>query len=364
MHVRLARIKLALKRKKIDGLLVVQPENRRYLSGYTATDTSINESSGLLIIPVKGAPLLLTDSRYLLQAEQEAAGFDVILCRRSPLASLQEILPAIGMRRLGFESHYFLYSAARSLISMLVGLAIEPVAVSGLIEQQRLIKTEEELVAIRKSVAFNEAVFQEVFPTLRPGQTERQVALKIERLMQDKGAEGPCFATIVAGGPNSALPHAVPSERPLREGEPIIIDMGTRLQGYCSDMTRTIVLGRADKKIVELVRIVRSAQCAAMDHIRAGVTDREADRQARRIIAQHGYAKAFGHGLGHGVGLAVHEAPSLNRRSGKKLKDGMVVTVEPGIYLPGWGGIRLENMVVVRKDGCEVLNTDTTFLDL
>jgi Xaa-Pro aminopeptidase len=364
MPARLARLRSALKRRKIDGLLVTQPENRRFLSGYTAMDTSIAESSGFLIIPVKGVPLLLTDSRYLLQAEQEAAGFEVKLCQRNPLVSLQEILPAIGVRRLGFESHYFLYTAALSLIGMLKKLAILPVAVSGLIEQQRLIKTEEELAIIRKAVALNEEVFQEVFRSLRPGQTERQVALKIENTMRTMGADGPCFETIVASGPNSALPHAVPSERRIREGEPIIIDMGTRLRGYCSDMTRTVVLGRADKKFVELLRIVRAAQCAAMDFIRAGVTAREADGKARRMIAQRGYGKEFGHGLGHGVGLAVHEAPSLNRSNRKKLKDGMVVTVEPGIYLPGWGGIRLENMVLVREGGCEILNKDMTFLEL
>ncbi len=364
MQAPLELTKSALRRRKLDGLLVTQPENRRYLSGYSAGDTSIAESSGVLLIPVKGQPLLLTDSRYQLQAESEAAGFEVLLYRRNLITSLQNILPARGIRRIGFESHYVLHKTAIALADMARKFSFEPVPVSGLVERLRVIKTAEEIARIRKAVALNEEVFQEVYAGLRPGQTERQVAITIEITMRSKGAEGPSFETIVAGGPNSAHPHTVPSDRPLREGEPIVIDMGTRLEGYCSDMTRTVVLGQPDEKTVELVRLVRKAQCAAMNTIRAGVTAQEADRSARRIIAGQGYGKQFGHGLGHGVGLAVHEPPALNNRSRGKLAAGMVVTVEPGIYLPGWGGIRLENMVVVRENYCEILNRDTTFLDI
>lgn len=360
----LERIRSTLRRQKLDGLLVTQPENRRYLSGYSAADTSIAESAGVLLIPQKGVPILLTDSRYQLQAEQEAAGFEIKLYRRNMLTSLQHILPSLSMKRFGFESHYLLYKTAVALTDMARKLSIQPIAVDGLIERLRIAKTAAELTTIRKAVALNEAVFQEVYAGLRPGQTERQVAMQIEMTMRTKGAEGPSFATIVAAGPNSALPHAVPTDRPLRQGEPIIIDMGTRLDGYCSDMTRTVVLGRPDKQILELVRLVRRAQLAAMQSIRAGITAQAADRSAREIIARNGYGRQFGHGLGHGVGLAVHEAPSLNRRSRKKLADNMVVTVEPGIYLPGWGGVRLENMVLVRPGGCENLNSDTTFLDI
>jgi Xaa-Pro aminopeptidase len=364
MHSPLERIQTALQRRNLDGLLVTQPENRRFLSGYAASDTSIAESAGVLLIPQRGIPILLTDSRYQLQAEQEAAGFEVRLYRRNMIASLQHILPSLGMRRFGFESHYLLHKTAVALTDMARKLSIQPVPVDGLIERLRIIKTAPELATIRQAVALNEAVFQEVYADLRPGQTERQVAMQIEIIMRAKGAEGPSFATIVAGGPNSALPHAVPTDRPLQQGEPIIIDMGTRLDGYCSDMTRTVVLGRPVDRVVELVRLVRRAQLAAMQSIRAGITAQAADRSAREIITRHGYGKQFGHGLGHGVGLAVHEAPSLNRRSRKQLAANMVVTVEPGIYLPGWGGVRLENMVRVRSDGCENLNRDTTFLDL
>jgi Xaa-Pro aminopeptidase len=364
MQLRLARLRSALKRRKLDGLLVSQPENRRFLSGYTATDVSLAETSGFLFIPVNGHPFLLTDSRYQLQAESEATGYEVRLYRRGIAELLAGLLPSIGGRRIGFESQAMLHATAVRLMATLNKLAIEVIPVVNLIEKQRLVKTAEELGRIRKAVALNEEVFQAVYGTLQPGQTEKQVAMKIENTMRARGADGPCFETIVAGGPNSALPHAVPTDRPLREGEPIIIDMGTRLKGYCSDMTRTVVLGKMTLKTTQLMRIVRKAQCAAMENIRAGITAQEADRTARRIIAGQGYGDRFGHGLGHGVGLAVHEAPSINRRSRRKLAQGMVVTVEPGIYLPGWGGIRLENMVAIQKDGCEVLNRDMTFLEI
>ncbi len=213
-------------------------------------------------------------------------------------------------------------------------------------------------------MALNEEVFGEVYGSLRPGQTEREVACRIESVMREKGADGPSFPSIVAAGPNAASPHAIPTARPINERETVIIDMGVRLRGYCSDMTRTVVLGRPDNKTIELFRLVRRAQLAGLATIRAGVKAKDVDRAARRIIAAAGYGDLFGHSLGHGVGLAVHEAPSLNRRNRMVLAPQMVVTVEPGVYIPGWGGIRLENMVVVEKDGCRLLNKDTTFLDL
>jgi Xaa-Pro aminopeptidase len=182
--------------------------------------------------------------------------------------------------------------------------------------------------------------------------------------MRLKGAEGPSFSSIIASAERSALPHAVPSARPIEQDRPLTVDMGLILDGYCSDMTRTFVPGKADKKYLELHRLVRRAQIAGIQAIRAGVKASNVDRAARTVIADAGYGQAFGHALGHGVGLAVHEDPRLSALNHKQLRAGMVVTVEPGIYLPGWGGIRLENMVVVREDGCENLNTDTTWLDV
>jgi Xaa-Pro aminopeptidase len=360
----LSAIQKNLKRRKLDGLLVTQPENRRYLSGYSATDSSISETSGVLLIPVRGTPFLMTDSRFDMHARKEAKDFEVLLYPKGLLALLASLLPKLGIKRLGFESHYMLHSASEKMASKLGKNNIALVPLTDLVEKMRLRKQPEEIDKIQKSVLLNEEVFQEVFKGLKPGMTEIEVALQIETTMRLKGAERPSFDTIVAGGPNGALPHAVPSHRPLQKDEPIVIDMGLVLDGYCSDMTRTVVLGTPDNKTKKLFRLVRKAQKAGMAAIKAGVIAKDIDRASRQVIEKAGYGDKFGHGLGHGVGIAVHEPPSLSKRSRKKLKEGMVVTVEPGVYLPGWGGIRLENMVEVRADGCRNFNRDTTFLDI
>jgi len=357
-------IKTAIRRKGADALLVTQPENRRYLSGYKATDLAITESSGVLLIPGQGDPYLLTDSRYQLQAEREAWGFGVVLVRGSMLMALEKLLKRLDTRKLIFESHYLLHATFRKLAEIGQKHAIELIPAEGMVEKLRIIKSPEEIEKIRQAVRLNEAVFQEVLVNVVPGKTEREIALAIETAMMLKGAEEPAFPTIVAAGPNGALPHAVPSDRAIQEGETVIIDMGLKLDGYCADMTRTLILGSPDRQTLEIMRLVRRAQEAAFKTIRGGILARDADRAARKEIAAAGYGKYFGHGLGHGVGLAVHEAPSLNRTRRNKLKPGMVVTVEPGIYLPGWGGVRLENMVVVEEKGCLVLNQDITFLDV
>jgi len=361
---RLFRLQAALKRKKMTAFLVTEPGNRRYLSGYSARDHNIQESSGVLLVPAGGTPYLLTDSRFKLQAEEEAAGFVVRLYSRGLMALLQKLLPQLAVRRLAFESHYILDSTAGRLRKTARRLGIEVHPVTDLVERLRIIKSEEEIEALRSSVLLNERVFQQVYADIRPGMTEVEIALAVETTMRRMGAESPSFETIVAFGPNAAKPHAVPTDRALRPGETVLIDMGLVLDGYCSDMTRTFVVGQADQTFVERLRLVRRAQMAGMEAIRDGVTCREVDRAARGIIRDAGYGDFFGHALGHGVGLNVHEGPRLGSASRKKLRSGMVVTVEPGIYIPDWGGIRLENMVVVRDDGCEGLNQDRTFLDL
>lgn len=361
---RLSRLIKALRRRKLDALLVTQPENRRYLSGFKAGDMNIAESSGALLIPRRGRPVLMTDSRYQLEAAAEAADFEIMVYKGGMLDLLKSLLVGRDLRRFGFESHYFLHQTSEKLQKIAAEAGLEPVATTGLVEKLRLCKSPSEIDGVRAAVRLNEEVFRVVYQELKPGMTERQVAIRIETLMREKGAEGPSFASIVAGGPNGAKPHAVPSDHPLQEGEPIVIDMGLVLAGYCSDMTRTVVLGEPDAKTRKIFRLVRKAQQAGIKAIRAGVTGAEVDRAARQIIEQAGYGGQFGHGLGHGVGLAVHEGPALSSRYKKKLRAGMVVTVEPGIYLPDWGGVRLENMVVVTEQGCDVLNRDTTFLDI
>ncbi|OQX20665.1 MAG: peptidase M24 [Desulfobulbaceae bacterium A2] len=360
---RLRRLRRLLGRRGLDALLVTQPENRRYLSGFRAKDHGIQESAGSLLVPLRGAPLLLTDSRFTLEAQTEAPAFRVELYRHGRLALLRRLLADLGIRRLGVEGDYTLYATALKLQALATQLDLELLPVSGLVEGLRAIKSEGEIERLRRAVHLNETVFQQALATIKPGMREDEVARLIENLMGEHGAEGPSFPTIVAGGENAAKPHAVPGARAIRADEPLLIDMGLILDGYCADMTRTVVLGTPDKTFLSRQRLVRQAQLAACAVIRAGLSCREADLAARCVLDQAGLGQAFGHSLGHGVGLAVHEEPRLNSRNRRQLKAGMVVTVEPGVYLPGWGGIRLENMAVVREDGCEILNLDTTMLD-
>lgn len=363
MKARLDNIKKMLRRRRIDALLVTQPENRRYLSGYSARDHSIQETAGVLLIPMVGSPFLLTDSRFLLQAERETEGFQIKLYPRGLLNLLERLLPTLKIRKLAFESHSMVHLQAERLRRMAEKIGVKLVSVTDLVEQQRIRKTDEEIGTLRDAVLLNEHVFQQVYSTLSSGMREVEVALAIEAKMRELGAEGPCFETIVAFGANGANPHAVPGNRCLKNGDIVLIDMGLSLNGYCSDITRTSFFGSPDPIFLERLRIVRKAQLAGIKAVRPGASCREVDLAARRVIKKAGYGKYFGHSLGHGVGLNVHEEPRLSSRSRRKLSPGMVVTVEPGIYIPGWGGIRLENMVVVCENGHEVLNRDTTWLD-
>jgi Xaa-Pro aminopeptidase len=353
-----------LKRRKIEAILITQPDNRRYLSGYTVQDHSILESAGVLLIPARGTPFLFTDSRFSLEAEKEARGFEIQIYQGPMLNLLSKTLKLLNIQRLAFESHYLLYSSFLNLKQTADRLNCELVPVKDLIEEMRKIKSDLEIEKIQKSVLLNEKVFEAIYPDICPGITEKELAAKIENQMRIMGASGPSFETIIASGPNGALPHARPSGRKLQNREPIVIDMGLVLDGYCSDMTRTIVLGQPDEHTRKIFRLVRKAQLAGIKKVKPGLAAQKIDMAARKIIQDAGYGKFFGHGLGHGVGLAVHEAPSINKRNRKKLQEGMIITIEPGIYIPDWGGIRLENMFVVKNNSCLSLNKNTTFLDI
>jgi len=361
---RIEKIQARLRRKRIDAILITHPHNRRYLSGYSAPDHDIGESSGALLIPARRTALLFTDFRFKIQAQNEVNGMEVMLYTKGLLPLLQQLLPDLEIKNLAFESHYTLHSVAVKMQTMTEKLSITLTPTNGLVEEMRVIKDETEINAVRRSVLLNEEVFQEVYATITPGQTEIDVALSLEATMRKKGAESPSFDTITATGKRSALPHAVPGLVKIKKNKPLMIDMGLILDGYCSDMTRTFVPKKASKKYLKIHRLVRKAQLAATKAIRAGVSAAAIDKIARDIITDGGYGKYFGHALGHGVGLAVHEEPRISSRNRKYLRAGMIITVEPGIYLPDWGGVRLENMVVVQENGCEVFNQDTTWLDI
>lgn len=359
---RLAALREQLATKEVDALLVAGPENRRYLSGFTAGDPD----AGVLLVTQERA-LLLTDFRYQLWAVQEAPHFEVIVYKESPSATLVDLLRDQPVRRLGFEAAYLTYRQYQRLTQAVAeaGLKVDWQPLEGLAEALREVKTATELAAIRRALELSEAVLQDIARGLTPGLTERQVAWEIEKRLREAGAQGLAFPAIVAAGPNSAMPHHQPGDYPLKAGEPIIIDMGAQLNGYCADITRTYILGPADDQFRKIYRLVRQAQEQAEKGLKAGMDSLAGDALARQVIAAAGYGDAFGHSLGHGVGLAVHEAPNLSpfKERNTILQADSVVTVEPGIYLTGWGGVRLENMALLKEDGAEVLNNFLEFYE-
>ena len=356
---RLSRVRAVMKGKKIDAFLLTSPYNRRYLSHFSAKDPDITESSGsLLILPHEA--ILLTDGRYEVQARQETAGWRISIYKKGLSSALKEILKGQDIKRIACEPAYMTLKNQTLIKKALKGVELVPL--DHKIEGMRTIKEEAELECIIKAISIAESVFEMAHDRLRPGVTEKEVAWWIVEALS-LISEGPSFPPIVASGPNAALPHAVPTERAIQEGEPIIIDMGASFDGYCSDMTRTLFLGEPDYRVKKIYAVVRKAQLAAISSIREGMTCRDADAAAREIIQDEGYGDYFVHSLGHGVGLAVHEAPFLSSRSRKSLRAGMVTTVEPGIYIPEVGGVRLEQMVLIHKHKAVLLSQDRWFYD-
>lgn len=341
---RLTRARSVLSEQDLDGLLVHQAANRTYLSGFTG-------SAGIALITALEA-LLLVDFRYTEQAASEAAGFEVIKADRQFIETLTEVVRGRGLRRVGFESESVTVKQHRDYVDRLA--PAELVAVEG-VDRLRWIKDADELARIEQAVAIADAAFAHVQPILQSGAVERDVAVELGFYMRRHGAEKEAFETIVASGPRSALPHGRASDRVLQAGDLVTLDFGAVYRGYASDCTRTVVLGSASPKHQQIYATVLAAQRAALAGIRPGMTGKEADGIARAIIAEAGYGEAFGHSLGHGVGLVVHEGPTLSPREEAVLAPGMVVTVEPGIYLPGWGGVRIEDLAVITEEGCRSL---------
>ncbi len=354
---RIENVRKDLAEKKVDTLMVLVAENRYYLSGYTGEDSQFDETAGVLFI-TRDDLLLATDPRFDTQAGREAPLYDITCYKKGLAEALPDILKHLGTRRLGFESvrlSCFQYNKMTAAVQE-AGLDTEFVPVDDIVENLRVIKTEDEIEATRKALAIAEDAFDEVIAGLEVGMTEERAAWNLEIAARENGASGLSFPTICAAGPNSALPHAIPGDRKIREGEPLLFDWGVFTGHYCSDTTRTVVLGKPDAQFINVYTTVLAAQQRAIKQIRDGASSKAVDAAARDYIDSTEFKGKFSHGLGHGTGLAVHEAPRLNTLRDETLKSGMIVTVEPGIYLPEWGGIRLENQVVVRPDGAEVLN--------
>ncbi len=342
---RVARVHEMMAAEKVDSFLVTDASNVRYLSGFTA-----GEDARLLLTP--GQAFIIVDFRYYEQAERQAPGWTLAKLTKDLQATLAELVQGAGVHRLAFEAADVSYAAYRELAKI---EGIELVPIKGWVEALRAVKGPEELALIRRAVAISDAAVAALPTLLRPGMTEKQLAWELEAFMHAQGADDVAVPIIAAGGPNAAMPHAVPSDRVLVPGEPIVLDLGAKVDGYDSDLTRTVCIGQPDDRLREIYAIVLAAQQAAEAGIRPGLEGKEADAIARQVIVDAGYGEAFGHSLGHGVGLQIHERPSVGSRSQERLESGMVVTVEPGIYLPGWGGVRIEDLAVVTDTGLEVL---------
>jgi Xaa-Pro aminopeptidase len=363
MKERLQRLRVRMAEEGLDALLVGSPvedifktygANRRYLSGFTG-------SVGWLLVGQEVA-FIAVDFRYYEQAQKEAPHFVLFPAKGQIGDWWADLVQEAGLagKRIGYEPQGMTVATLEAIQKAVAAMPSHQrpqlVPAPPLVEEMRAIKDPEELAAIERAVALADEAFTAVACRIEPGWTETQVAWEIEKYARERGAEGLAFPTIVAAGEWAALPHAQPRPRPIREGEPIVIDMGVRVDGYCSDLTRTIVLGRPDGRLQQIYDIVLTAQLTAEELVQPGMTGEEAHMLAHRVIAEAGYGERFGHGLGHGVGLLVHEAPRLAPRSQDILRPGMVVTIEPGIYIPGWGGVRIEDTVVVEDGKVRVLS--------
>ncbi len=352
MNRRIERLREILLREGLDGLLVTSGANRRYLSGFSG-------SAGSLVVSVDRA-VLLSDFRYQEQAAAEAPGFEFRLIAKPEMpepALVAAVAHDLRLTALGFEAADLSVSHHQALHAALAertpGTAFR--ATEGLVEELRVAKDAEELGALRRAIAITDDAFATVRTLLRPEMLERDAAWELEKAMRQHGVEALAFPIIVAAGPNGAKPHAHPGDRPLGIRQPIVMDFGARVDGYHADMTRTVILGEADEPFTQLYRIVREAQGYAAAHLRAGMAGQEADALARERIAAAGFGEQFGHGLGHGVGLMIHERPWLLRSERQPLPAGAVFSIEPGIYLPGWGGVRIEDLVFLDEVGARTL---------
>lgn len=336
-----------LAERGLDALIVTDLANVRYLTGYVG-------SNGVALIG-PGGTALVTDSRYAAAAREQARGVQVIVGRRDLLGDVAAALPSLRAGGpVGVEAESLTLARHARLATMLEGVLLEPT--SGLVEGLREVKDPDELAVMREAAGIVDRALAAVLARGIVGRSEREVAFALHGAMLAEGAEAPSFDTIVAAGPRGARPHAVPGPEPIPADALVVIDLGAVVDGYCSDMTRTVATGPLPAGLAEIYEVCLRAQEAAVAAARGGMGAAELDAVARAVIVEAGYGDAFGHGLGHGVGLKIHEAPGVRPESAARLVDGMTVTIEPGIYLEGEGGVRIEDLVVLGDGGCEVLS--------
>jgi Xaa-Pro aminopeptidase len=345
---RLQKLREILKDLDVDGILITNPENRRYLSGFTGT-------AGALLISSSTATII-TDFRYWEQVGQEVHYFDLYKQGPNLWQSIVTLMQELKWERIGFESGTLTYQDYQTLCS----LSSEDVQfrpLNNLVEKQRWIKDESERAFIATAAQITDQAWAKTLTIIKSGVKEREIALEFDYQLRLHGAEGNAFTTIVISGKRSALPHGAASEKAVVQGDLVLIDGGALFNGYHADMTRTVVLGTATAEQKRLYQIVLKAQELALEYLKSGLLGNEVDKVARDFLIQQGYGEYFGHGLGHSVGLNIHESPRLSMTEQNPIPIGAAVTVEPGVYLPDWGGIRIEDLVVVESNGVRNLTS-------
>ncbi|MCP1125115.1 MULTISPECIES: Xaa-Pro dipeptidase [Bacillus] len=341
---KLTKLRSAFGEAGIDGILLTNQHSRRYMTNFTGT-------AGVVLISNERA-LFITDFRYVEQAQKQTVGYEIVQHTGAILEEVAKQVKDLGIQKLGFEQDTLTYS---SYTAYKEEVDAEFVATSGIVEKLRLIKTDSEIKILKEAAQIADAAFEHILSFIRPGVSEIEVSNELEFFMRKQGATSSSFDIIVASGLRSALPHGVASEKLIENGDFVTLDFGAYYKGYCSDITRTIAVGEPSDKLKEIYNIVLEAQLCGVNGIKAGLTGREADALTRDYITEKGYGEYFGHSTGHGIGLEIHEGPSLAFRSETVLEPGMIVTVEPGIYIPNVGGVRIEDDIIVTAEGNEVL---------
>lgn len=342
---RLNSFRSKMKALKIDGALITKRENYMYLSGFSG-------SSANLIVTEKKA-YLLTDFRYIEQSSKQAPLFEIVLHKPEIIDTISEIVNSEGVKQLGFEdlnTSFALYSSIADKLK-----AVELKGIGNVADSLRSIKDVQEIEAINRAVQIADGAFAHVLSIIRPGITELDIAAELEYKMKKLGASGASFETIVASGIRSSMPHGIASEKRVELGDTITMDFGAMYDHYCSDITRTVFLGQPDKRMLKIYNIVLEAQLTSERGAKRGLTGKQVDRLARDIIYGNGYEGKFGHGLGHGVGLEIHESPRLSIGGDIVLENNMAVTIEPGIYVEGLGGVRIEDTIIIHDDTPRIL---------
>ena len=347
MKNRIKKIREIINDSEFDSLLIDSDVNRFYLTNFTG-------SAGRVLFTPENE-YFISDFRYTEQAVNQTDGYKIVELNKDVVESINDILQRDGTEKLGFESktvNYYQYGKYDEKFK-----DIELISTEDLVKDLRMIKEENEIEMIKKAIEISDKAYEHILDFIEPGMTEKEVALELEIFQKKLGGSKNAFDFIVASGKRSSMPHGVASDKVIKENELITLDFGTFYKGYCSDMTRTFVLGEANQKQKEIYNKVLEAQLAVIDKIKAGMSGVEADKIARDIIEDAGYGDNFGHGLGHGIGVEVHEGPTVSYKSEDVLKENSIVTDEPGIYIKDWGGVRIEDDLLITKDGCEVLNS-------